>query len=144
MTTLRQTNSARRDGMVWALSAHYIMLIRPQQVLPLVRIYWKLFIFKYIFKIYRTLVALCDSYQEKENDQYIFLTYWILYRKLYFGNYRWPKLTKLHRTKERHTPSLSNQTSVYTLLPEGGVVWNLRYYLWGGGGEGEIPGSSEM
>ena len=32
-----------------ALSAHYIMLIRPVQVLPLVRIYRKLFIFKYIF-----------------------------------------------------------------------------------------------
>ena len=39
METVGQTNPARRDGMVWALSAHYIMLIRPQQALPLVRIY---------------------------------------------------------------------------------------------------------
>ena len=39
MTTLRQTKPARRDGMAWALSAHYITLIRPQQALPLVTIY---------------------------------------------------------------------------------------------------------
>ena len=39
METVGQTNPVRRDGMVWALSAHYIMLIRPQQALPLVRIY---------------------------------------------------------------------------------------------------------
>ena len=50
-----------------------------------------------------------------------------MYRTLYFGNYRWPKLVKLHRAKERQPPSLSNQTSVYTLSPEGGVVWNLPY-----------------
>ena len=49
MTTLRQTNPARCDGMVWALSPHYIMLIRPQQALLLARIYCKLFVFKYIF-----------------------------------------------------------------------------------------------
>ena len=51
METVGQTNPVRRDGMVWALSAHYIMLIRPQQALPLVRIYCTLFIFKYIFKM---------------------------------------------------------------------------------------------
>ena len=56
---------------------------------------------------------------------------------LFFGNYRWPKLDKLHRAKERHTPSLSNQTSVYTLLPEGGVVWNLPYSICVGEGLGE-------
>ena len=39
METVGQTNPVRREGMVWALSAHYIMLIRPQQALPLVRIY---------------------------------------------------------------------------------------------------------
>ena len=39
METVGQTNPVRRDGMVWALSARYIMLIRPQQALPLVRIY---------------------------------------------------------------------------------------------------------
>ena len=39
METVGQTNPVRRDGMVWALSAHYIMLIRPQQALPLVGIY---------------------------------------------------------------------------------------------------------
>ena len=103
------------------------MLIRPQQALPLAIIYRKLYIFKYIFKMYRTLVALSNLHWEKENELYIFLTYWILYRTLYFRNYRWAKLAKLHRAKERHTPSLSNQTSVYTLSPEGGVVWNLPY-----------------
>ena len=45
-----QTNKpVRRDGMVWALSAPYIMLTRPKHALPLARIYWKLFIFKYMF-----------------------------------------------------------------------------------------------
>ena len=39
METVGQTNPVRRDGMVWALSTHYIMLIRPQQALPSVRIY---------------------------------------------------------------------------------------------------------
>ena len=39
METVGQTNPVRHDGMVWALSAHYIMLIKPQQALPLVRIY---------------------------------------------------------------------------------------------------------
>ena len=37
------------DGRVQALSAHYIMLIRPPQALPLVRIYRKLFLFLNIF-----------------------------------------------------------------------------------------------
>ena len=55
---------------------------------------------------------------------------------LYFGNYRWPKLVKLHRAKERQPPSLSNQTSVYTLSPEGGVVWDLPYCWRGDGGWG--------
>ena len=105
MTTLRQTNPARREGMVCALSAHYNMLIRPQQVLPLVRIYWKLFIFKYIFKMYRTLIALGDSHWEKKAINRFFL-----HIELCIGHYT--KLTKLHRAKERHSPSLSNQTSV--------------------------------
>ena len=30
-----------------------------------------------------------------------------MYRTLHFGNYRGPKLAKLHRAKERHTPGLS-------------------------------------
>ena len=37
-------------------------------------------------------------------------------------------MAKLHRAKERQPPSLPYQTSVYTLSPEGGVVWNLPYY----------------
>ena len=98
------------------------MLIRPQQALPLARIYWKLFIFKYISKMYRTHVAISDSHQEKENDTYNFLASWILYRALYFGNYRWSKLVKLHRAKERHTPSLSNQASVYNFSLK--VAWS--------------------
>ena len=32
-----------------------------------------------------------------------------MYRTLYFGNHRCSKLAKLHRAKERETPSLSNQ-----------------------------------
>ena len=48
-----------------ALSAHYILLIRPQQALPLARILCQFFVFKYISKICGTLVALSDSHQEK-------------------------------------------------------------------------------
>ena len=49
METVGQTNQRTVTAGAQALSAHYIMLIRPLQALPLVRIYRKLFIFKYIF-----------------------------------------------------------------------------------------------
>ena len=48
MEMLGQTNQQSVTAGVQALSAHYVMLIRPQQALPLVRIYRKLFIFKNI------------------------------------------------------------------------------------------------
>ena len=65
METVGQTNPVRRDGMVWALSAHYIMLIRPQQALPLVRIYCTLFIFKYIFKMQDMPTSSCNIIRKK-------------------------------------------------------------------------------
>ena len=40
------------------------------------------------------------------------------------GGQSWPNYIGLWREK---TPSVSNQTSVYTLFPEGGVVWILPY-----------------
>ena len=49
METVGQTNQRTVTAGAQALSAHCIMLIRPLQALPLVRIYRKLFIFKYIF-----------------------------------------------------------------------------------------------
>ena len=49
MDTLGQTNQRTMTAGAQALSGHYIMLIRPLQALPMVRIYRKLFIFKYIF-----------------------------------------------------------------------------------------------
>ena len=49
METVGQTNQRTVTAGAQALSAHYIMLIRPLQALPLVRIYRKLFILKYIF-----------------------------------------------------------------------------------------------
>ena len=49
MEIVGQTNQRSVTVGVQALSAHYIMLIRPPQALSLVRIYRKLFIFKYIF-----------------------------------------------------------------------------------------------
>ena len=48
METVGQTNQRTVTAGAQALSAHYIMLIRSLQALPLVRIYRKLFIFKYI------------------------------------------------------------------------------------------------
>ena len=53
----------------------------------------------------------------------------IVYRTLGFGNYGGSKLTKCHWAKEKKKTSLSNQTSVYALSPEGGVVWNVPYHL---------------
>ena len=64
MKTVGQTNPVRRDSMVWALSAHYIMLIRPQQALPLVRIYRKL-IFEYIFKMQDMPTSSCNIIRKK-------------------------------------------------------------------------------
>ena len=49
METVGQTNQRTVTAGAQALSAHYIMLIRPPPALPLVRIYRKLFIFKYLF-----------------------------------------------------------------------------------------------
>ena len=37
------------------------------------------------------------------------------------------QVSRSDRAKERQPPSLSNQTSFYTLSPEGGVGWNLPY-----------------
>ena len=65
METDGQTNPVRRDCMVLALSAHYIMMIRPQQALPLVRIYWKPFIFKYIFKMQDMPTSSCNIIRKK-------------------------------------------------------------------------------
>ena len=75
------------------LSDHYIMLIRPQQALPLARNNSKLLIFN---KIIFVLV----SYIFKAII--IYLTHWL----------KWGlKLALLHRVKERKTPSLSAQAS---------------------------------
>ena len=51
MVTLRQTNQPSMTEGSNPLSPSYIMLIRPQQALPLARIYCQLFIFIYIFEI---------------------------------------------------------------------------------------------
>ena len=47
----QRNKPARRNGSVWALCAHYLMLIRPQQALSLARKYCQLYILKYISKI---------------------------------------------------------------------------------------------
>ena len=89
-----QTNKpVRRDGKVWALSAHYIILIRPTQALPLARIYCQLFTLKYS-------LSLSGSYQEKENIPYDFCSYSHIHITIYFGRYKWSKLAQLHRTKQ--------------------------------------------
>ena len=63
MEKVGQTN---QGSMTVGVQAHYIMLIRPPQTLPLVRIYRKLFIFKYVFSMQGMLTSLCIVYQEKE------------------------------------------------------------------------------
>ena len=37
-------------------------------------------------------------------------------------------MASLYGPKERKAPSLSNQPSVYTFYPEGGVDWNVPYF----------------
>ena len=73
----------------------------------------------------------------------------------------WSKLAKIHRVKERKSPSLSNQPNVYTFSPEGGVVWNVLgmgggmgmgggdgdgggEHVGGGGGDGDGGGGSTL
>ena len=67
---------AMRDDRVSPLSDHYIMLIRPQQALPLARNNSNLLIFNNIFKIFKIFkviqASLSDLYPEKKNDPYIF------------------------------------------------------------------------
>ena len=53
------------DGRVWVLSAHYIMLIRSQQALPLAKIERQLFIFKYMFETQDTVALFDYSHQGK-------------------------------------------------------------------------------
>ena len=111
METVGQTNPVRRDSMVWALSAHYIMLIRPQQALPLVRIYWKLFIFKYIFKMQDMPTSSCNIIRKKTKFHRISSKFKFFCRDFYLMNARYSKLAFLHRVKERKTPSLSAQAN---------------------------------
>ena len=47
METVGQTNPVRRDGMVWALSAHYIMLISMEN--PLLKHARTLFMYIFLF-----------------------------------------------------------------------------------------------
>ena len=68
MEIVGQTNQRCVTVGVQALSAHYIMLIRPPQALSLVRIYRKLFIFKYIFEMQGMLTSFCNIHQEKDKD----------------------------------------------------------------------------
>ena len=75
------------------------------------------------------MLVFSDSYQEKDTIPYDLLNISILKRRSYLLRDRWSKLALLHRAKERKPPSLSNQPSVYTFPPEGGVVWNLPYCI---------------
>ena len=51
VVTMETNKPAKRHHRVSLLSPHYIMLIRPQQTLPLARNNRILLIFNYIFKI---------------------------------------------------------------------------------------------
>ena len=56
------------------------------------------------------------SHQEKEDNLTFFVHIHIMYRTLYFGSYRCPKLALLYRAKSGKRPSLSNQ-AVFAPFP---------------------------
>ena len=62
MVTLRQTNQPSVTEGLPHLSPDYIMLIRPQQTLPLARIVLQLCIFKNTLKTYGIHAAIRDSH----------------------------------------------------------------------------------
>ena len=60
METVGQTNQVRRDGMVWGLSAHYMTLIRPEQLCHCLD-----FIEKYIVKMQDMPTYSCNIIRKK-------------------------------------------------------------------------------
>ena len=72
MEIVGQTNKRSVTAGVQALSAYNIMLIRPSQVLPLVRSYMKLFIFKNIFKCKASLHPNVTYFRKKKKILRIF------------------------------------------------------------------------
>ena len=83
MATLRQTNQPSMTTGLDPLSPHYITLIRPQESLPLAKSYCKLFILKYIFKIYGRLMSLIESYHEKGNIPSFFFIHIYIFKEQY-------------------------------------------------------------
>ena len=72
-----------------------------------------------------------DSHQEQLNVlKHLILFKFIKesYMIVYFERKSRPKMASLYGPKERKAPSLSNQPSVYTFYPEGGVDWNVPYF----------------
>ena len=67
-------------------------------------------------------MTISDSHQEKGNVPFLLFILTCLWRTIYFGSYV---------AKVGKTPSVSDQSSVYTCFPEGGVVWNLPYWASG-------------
>ena len=68
---LRQTNQPNVTAGSAPLSPHYI-IIRPQQTLLLVRIYCKLFVFKYILKIVIRISCSQEWFTLKGDTLYLF------------------------------------------------------------------------
>ena len=65
METVGQTNQVRRDGMVWGISAYYIMLIRPEQLCHCLDFIENLFISKYIVKMQDMPTSSCNIIRKK-------------------------------------------------------------------------------
>ena len=75
METVGQTNQLTVPAGAQALSAHYIMLIRPLQALPLVRIYRKLFISNIFFNCKACLQLYVEYIRKKKKIHRIFLKF---------------------------------------------------------------------
>ena len=117
---------AMRDDRVSPLSDSEIMLIRPQQALPLARNNSKLLIFNNVFKISGIQASLGDLYQEKEDNLFIFFLFHIFSRPSYSTCCRgqsWPYYIGSKRGKLQACP----HSQCCTLFPEGGVVWKIPY-----------------
>ena len=108
------------------LSVHWIMLIRPQQALPLAGNISKLLILNILFK-YKAYTHHYVTYiRKKKTIHTFFILFHIFSRPSYLTHCRGSKLAFLHRVKERKTPSLSAQAS-FAPFSLYGVVWKIPY-----------------
>ena len=97
------------------------MLIRSQQTLPLARMLWQLFIFKYNFEMHWTHSAL-RNYTKKEPMFHRLFPIFKLNEKVNSSVNKAGQIWSNYIGSKREIPSLSNQPSVYSFSLK--VAWS--------------------